>query len=404
MAGNTGKVRIGIIGTGEIAGAHLEGYRILRVAGYNEFEITALCDNSPERRDAFAHAAKEKLGIEPPHYSSAEEMVAAGVVDAADICTPHAFHHTTAIPCLEAGIDVMVEKPCGITIKATDLILAAAEKAGRLVAVAEQVRRGIRARAMRWALIEKGMIGNPEFFLVEGFSFNDYSQAAKHYAMQWRLLKLLTGGGMIFDAGAHFADMVLHLFGDVEEINCRTKTLQSVIIPSPELGPTPLDVEDTWMSTLRFRSGLLGQWSWSFSAYGEGVAAQILYGSLGSARDRGGWMHPFQTGGDITFADGSKKPYEAIEAEFRAALDPETRERYFPHGVENDMALECWDFVDAVQKRRKPEIDGVDGKRAKSICLAMYESATAKAPVSPADVFSGKVHAYQDPIDEYWGI
>jgi hypothetical protein len=115
-------------------------------------------------------------------------------------------------------------------------------------------------------------------------------------------------------------------------------------------------------------------------------------------------MHPFQTGGDITFADGSKKPYEDTEAEFRAALDPETKGRYFPHGVVNDMALECWDFVDSVQKRRKPEIDGVDGKRAKSICLAMYESATAKAPVSPADVFSGKVSAYQDPINEYWGI
>ena len=49
-------------------------------------------------------------------------------------------------------------------------------------------------------------------------------------------------------------------------------------------------------------------------------------------------------------------------------------------------------------------MDGWAGIRAKALCETCYESATAGAPVKYDDVFSGKVHAYQDPIDAYWGI
>jgi predicted dehydrogenase len=400
------KVRIGILGTGGIARSHLNGYRTLLDAGYDKFVLSGLCDNNAERRAAFAAQVKEMFGLSPQQFDSAEAMAASGVVDAADICTPHAFHHSTAIPCLEGGLDVMVEKPCGITIKASDLIIAAAEKNDRLVAVAEQVRRGIKARAMYWAVNEAKMVGDIRFWSVVGFSSWDFSAEnyADAYAWQWRLLKLLTGGGMIFDAGAHFADMMLHLFGPVEEVYACLRAYQQPIIDSPELGPQPKDVEDTWMTTWKFENGILGQYSWSVSAPGESVATQIFYGTQGSARDRGGWMHTFQNGGDLTLADGTPRPYEEIEPEFRAQLDDATRDRLFPHGVENDMALECWDFIDSVLNRRRPEINAEDTKRAKAICLAIYESATAGTPIKVQDVIDGKVSAYQDPINQKWGI
>jgi UDP-N-acetyl-2-amino-2-deoxyglucuronate dehydrogenase len=400
------KVRIGILGTGGIAGAHLKGYRTLLDAGYDQFVLNGLCDSNPERRAAFAARVKEMFGVTPREFDRAEAMAASGAVDAADICTPHAFHHTTAIPCLEGGLDVMVEKPCGITIKASDLIIAAARRSGRLVAVAEQVRRGIKARAMNWAVNEAKMIGDIRFWSVTGFSSWDFGAGnfKDAYAWQWRLLKLLTGGGMVFDAGAHFADMMLHLFGPVEEVYACLNAYQQPVIDSPELGPRRKDVEDTWMSIWKFANGIIGQYSWSFTAPGEAVATQIFYGTGGSARDRGGWMHTFQNGGDLTLADGTKKSYEEIEPEFRAQLGEAARQRLFPCGVEDDMALECWDFIDAVRHRRRPEISAEDTKCAKAICLAMYESATAGAPVKVQDVVDGKVSAYQDPINEHWGI
>ena len=400
------KLRIGILGTGGIAQSHLKGYGILRDAGYEGFSLAGLCDNNAERRAAFAAQVQETFGTECRQFASAEEMAGSGAVDAVDNCTPHAFHHTTTIPCLEAGLDVMVEKPCGITIKATDLIIAAAREYGRTVAVAEQVRRGIKARAMDWAVNEAKMIGDVRFWSVVGFSSWDFEEQTytDAYAWQWRLLKLLTGGGMLFDAGAHFADMMLHLFGPVEQVYACLKSYQQPRIESPELGPQKKDVEDTWMSTWQFENGIVGQYSWSVSAPGEAVATQIVYGTEGSARDRGAWMHTFQNGGDITLADGTQKSYEQIEEEYRAQLDDATRERLFPHGVEDDMALECWDFVDSVLNQRRPEITAEDTLRAKAICLAIYESATANAPVRVQDVIDGKVSAYQDPINAHWGI
>ena len=400
----TDKVRFAIVGTGGIAGSHLGGYRTLLDAGYDQFEIAALCDVNEERRNAFAAKVKEMFDAEPAHYESVQEMAGKADIVAADICTPHAFHHTTAIPCLEAGLDVMVEKPCGITIKASDRIIEAAKKKDRIVAVAEQVRRGIKARCMNWAINEAKIIGDLRFLSVIGFSSRDWADVADEYAMGWRMLKLLGGGGMVFDAGVHFADMMYALFGKVDTVNAWMATFQDAIVPSPELGDQKMDVDDTWMAIITFESGLVCNWSWSFSAPGEGVAAQILYGSEGSARDRGGWMHTFQNGGDITLADGTQKPYEEIEPEFRAQLNDETRDKLFPYGVENDIALECWDFIDSVQKRRKPEIDAETTKRAKSLCLALYESATAGQTVKADDVFSGKVSAYQEPINEHWRI
>ncbi len=306
------KIRLAILGTGEIAGALLDGYKMLVDAGYDRFEIVALCDNSKDRRDAFAAKVKDMLGWTPAHFEGAEDLAKSGAADAVDNCTPHAFHHTTAIPCLDAGMHVMIEKPCGITIKASNLIIEAAARNGRTVAVSEQVRRGIKARAMKWALTEAKMIGDLRFLLVQSFSHMDfYADVHRgHYPWQWRLLKQLTGGGMIFDGGAHFADMIYQMFGDVEDVSSMVTAYQTPLIESPELGPKPKDVEDTWFSIIRFKSGLVCNYSWSFSAVGEPVGIQMMYGTLGSARDRGGWMHVFQCGGDITLADGTTKPSE----------------------------------------------------------------------------------------------
>jgi len=64
------KVRLGIVGTGNIARSHLNGYKILKDAGYDSFEICALCDNSDERRTAYAEAVKDLF-----HHTVAEILL-----------------------------------------------------------------------------------------------------------------------------------------------------------------------------------------------------------------------------------------------------------------------------------------------------------------------------------------
>jgi len=60
--------------------------------------------------------------------------------------------------------------------------------------------------------------------------------------------------------------------------------------------------------------------------------------------------------------------------------------------------------VDAIDKGRQPELTGIDGMKSKAVAMAMYESNLSGEWVKVKDVESGKVNAYQQPIDEYWKI
>ncbi len=135
------QVKLAIIGCGGIAGGHLNSYQKLQDKGYDRFRVAAVCDVAAENVERYAADVEAKLGHRPDKYGSVEETLAAANLDAADICLPHAYHHTAAIACLEAGLDVMVEKPVGITIKAGRMIIETARQNGRILATAEQVRR-----------------------------------------------------------------------------------------------------------------------------------------------------------------------------------------------------------------------------------------------------------------------
>ncbi|MCK4324817.1 MAG: Gfo/Idh/MocA family oxidoreductase, partial [Armatimonadetes bacterium] len=329
------QVSLAIIGCGGIAGGHLNGYQQLQEKGYSRFRIAALCDTSDERLGQYAANVDEKLGYMPEKYDSVEGLLAAAQVDAADICLPHAYHHTVAVPCLQAGLDCMVEKPLGITVKAGRQIIEAAEQNSRILATAEQVRRDIGARTMHWALVEAGVIGQPLFFGFDVKTWMDLD--LESYAWRWRHSKLLTGGGMIFDAGAHFADMMLHLFGDIDEVTCTLKTFDTPIVDMPGLGEHPRDVEDYWVVTLKFASGLFGHWSYSRAARAHHINSSYVWGEKGAVKDRQEWMHPFQFGGDVELEDGTEIPYEELERQYLDQLSGEERERTFPYGITGGM-------------------------------------------------------------------
>jgi predicted dehydrogenase len=93
-----------------------------------------------------------------------------------------------------------------------------------------------------------------------------------------------------------------------------------------------------------------------------------------------------------------------LEREFLESLDNEKKRKLFPHGIMNGVFVECYDFLDAVENRRKPEVDGEEGLKAKAICEAIYESAYLGQPVNYRDVLEDRIEAYQKPINEYFGL
>ena len=189
------KVSLALVGCGGIAGAHLKAYKDLHDRGVRQFEVTACCDISVESARARADQIAQFQGKAPVVFARVEELVKAGAAEAADVCVPHCYHHSATLPFLEGGMHVLLEKPLGITVKASRMLIAAAERKGRILATAENIRRGLSARACRWALSEEQMIGEVPAADVQMVYNGQLNFADPKF--KWRGVKLLTGGGQI---------------------------------------------------------------------------------------------------------------------------------------------------------------------------------------------------------------
>jgi predicted dehydrogenase len=399
----SGVVRLALVGCGGISRAHVRGYKDLYDRGCREFEITACCDVQAESAGTRAQEIAEFQGFKPGVCTDVQDLIRAGVADAADICVPHCFHHGVAIPLLSAGIHAMIEKPLGVTIKASRRIIEAAERQGCVLATGENVRRDLAARSCAWAINERHLIGDVRLVTIQAVHFRPFDFS--HPAAKWRGIKLLTGGGMIMDSGAHFADMIQVLFGEPDQVHCSMASYDTrVIADAPVVGSVPADVEDTWHALIQFKSGPMVTWTYSRSLYAENVRQASYYGSAGTMQDLGFPFHPFQGGGTCILADGTEVSSEEIQTDYLASLSDDEKARLFPYGATDGFAVEVWDFVNAISTSRRPEMDGYDGLRAKALCESCYESSVLGQPVQYTDVLEGRISTYQAPIDAYWGL
>jgi len=85
-------------------------------------------------------------------------------------------------------------------------------------------------------------------------------------------------------------------------------------------------------------------------------------------------------------------------------IDDEEKERLFPNGVMNDVAIEFWDFAPAVIDRGKPKVDGWMGARAEAIRIAAFESSWLSQPVKVEKVLRCEVENCQREINESLGL
>lgn len=135
-------VKLALVGCGGIAGAHVGALSELWEKRIRPFRVVAVCDVVKDRAaERAAQIAKfQKNNKKPAVFTDLDKMLAADV-EAVDICTLHSEHHTLAKRCLAAGKHVHVEKPLGITMRASKQIMDAALAAQRVLAVGENYRR-----------------------------------------------------------------------------------------------------------------------------------------------------------------------------------------------------------------------------------------------------------------------
>jgi predicted dehydrogenase len=171
-------------------------------------EIVVLCDPSPK---AIAETAKifEAATVKlPPVETDLETVLRTYDLDAAFIATPHVLHHDQAKACLEAGIDVLVEKPMVMNADEARSLIETRNRTGGLLTVAfngslsPEIREAVR-------LLRSGEMGK-----MLGISASVWQRWGPGTEGKWRQNPKISGGGFMFDTGAHLLNTVADLAGE----------------------------------------------------------------------------------------------------------------------------------------------------------------------------------------------
>ena len=196
--------RVGFIGAGGMARYHLEG-----MVGRPDTAVTAICEPSPA---AYARAAEVFAGSgrsAPPNEPDLDRFLDRfrDELDAVFIITPHAFHFRQATAALEAGLDVLLEKPMVMNADEATQLIATRDRTGRLLVVAFQGSLSAQVREAS-RLLRSGGLGS-----ILNISATVWQDWAVNTVGSWRQAAQLSGGGFLFDTGAHMLNTISDLAG-----------------------------------------------------------------------------------------------------------------------------------------------------------------------------------------------
>ena len=189
-------MRLGIVGAGAVAGLHAHGAAVL-----DGVELSAVCDLLPEA----AAAVAEPWGAAV--FTDYNAMLAAGVVDAIVINTPHSLHKDMVLAAAAHGVHVLVEKPMATTMADCHLMEQACARAN-VVMVVGLIQHFMAEKLALQQALATGKLG--QVLMIHDYRSTDYRPGTRP---AWFFDKAISGGGAFINIGAHCLDRSLWVGG-----------------------------------------------------------------------------------------------------------------------------------------------------------------------------------------------
>ena len=338
-------LKVGLIGVGGISKTHMPGWQASEYA-----EVVAGSDIVPSVLEAWGKSyGVSKLSTNPADLFNDPD------IDIIDVCTPNMYHAPLAIAALEAGKHVICEKPLAPTPGEIRQMIAARDRAGKLLMTAQHFRfKGI-SQAMKTE-IEQGALGE----VYHGRSWmlrrNGFIPTPTF------ILKRHSGGGPCIDIGVHILDLTLWLMGNPRPVAVTGVAKAPLAhhqdaFSSWQNAPIPaeFDVEDFAAAFVRFENDatLMLEVSWLLHHDIQGEDMQMwLYGTEGGCH----WPK-----GEFLASNYATRQH------YNRTLQL-TRDRMEPH------ALECVEFARAVAEGRPSPVPAEQSLQVMTILDGIYRS------------------------------
>lgn len=330
------RIRFAVVGCGRIAPNHFGALK----QHIDRAELVAVCDTDPKA----LKEAVEKTGAKG--FSRLDDLLAGSDADIVVLATPSGLHPVQAIQCAEAGRHVMTEKPMATRWADAKRMVAACDAAGRRLFVVKQNRRNATLQLLKQA-IDKNRFGRIYMATINVF----WQRPQEYYdSAAWRGTWEFDGGAFMNQA-SHYVDLLDWLIGPVESVFAYTATLARDI-----------DVEDTGVLAVRWRSGALGSMNVTMLTYPRNLEGTItILGERGTVRIGGLAVNEIQ---QWQFSDHQLEDDNIKQANY------ETTSVYgFGHPLYYDNVIKV------MRGEEGPETDGREGLKSLEVMIATYLSA-----------------------------
>ncbi|MHA6481903.1 Gfo/Idh/MocA family protein [Paenibacillus sp. strain BS8-2] len=256
-------IRIGIIGSGGIAGAHLRAYQNME-----NVEIVGAADIVPGRAAQFLSSAGLSESVAFEDHRKLLELDLDGV----SICTPNVAHYQMTMDSLHAGKNVLLEKPMSVTLDEAIEMTQASEETGRMLTIGFQPRYDPNMKLIR-QVIQEGKLGKVYYVEVGGGRRRGMPGGTF-------IRKDLAGAGAMADIGCYSLDFALQALGYPKPLTVSAVT-SNYFGTNPTYHPeaSRFDVEDFGAAFIRLEGGITLQFKISWAMHMDSLGASTFLGT-----------------------------------------------------------------------------------------------------------------------------
>jgi len=271
------KIKIGIIGVGQIGKLHVQNYKNIP-----EAEIVAVCDiNEAEARRVGEMAGAKRI------FANFRDLLKVDEIQAVDVCLHNNLHAPVAIAAMEAGKHVYCEKPLAGSYADAQAMIEARGRTGKKLAMQMRTVYALETRAAK-RLIDEGCLGKIYYAKSSGYRRRGRPYV-DGYGSATFVQKAVAAGGALYDMGVYHVCEILHLIANPQVLTISGATHQEIDMYEDRRKAGRYDVEELGVGFVRLAGPISFFIEESWAIHLAGTDGSKIAGSKGGIT-----LNPFQ--------------------------------------------------------------------------------------------------------------